>query len=186
MTETERPLRADARRNRARVLEVAQQVFETEGLAVPVDEVAKRAGVGIGTVYRHFPTKEALLEAILISRVEALIADAQALAGASDPGAAFFGFVVRMVRQVVGNKALGEALVSSGFDPVEVLGPTHAVLRAAQDHLLARAQEAGAVRKDVTGADVKAIIVGIIAAERHTDDGEPGRLGSIMIESLRA
>ncbi|RSM84290.1 TetR/AcrR family transcriptional regulator [Kibdelosporangium aridum] len=185
MTETERPLRADARRNRARVLEVAQQVFETEGLAVPVDEVAKRAGVGIGTVYRHFPTKEALLEAILISRVEGLVADAQALADAPEPGPAFFGFVVRMVRNVVGNKALGEALASSGRDPVEVLGSAHTELRAAQDHLLARAQEAGAVRADVTGADLKAIIVGIIAAERHID-GEPGRLGSIMIESLRA
>jgi AcrR family transcriptional regulator len=67
MTETDRPLRADARRNRARVLAVAQEVFETEGLAVPVEEVARRAGVGVGTVYRHFPTKEALFEAIMLA-----------------------------------------------------------------------------------------------------------------------
>lgn len=185
MTETERPLRADARRNRARVLEVAQQVFETEGLAVPVDEIAKRAGVGIGTVYRHFPTKETLLEAILINRVEGLVADAKALADAADPGEAFFGFFVRMIRKVVGNKALGEALASSGRDLMEIMGPASLELRAAQDHLLDRAQQAGAVRADVTGADLKAILVGVIAAERHAG-GEPGRLGSIMIESLRA
>nr|WP_042177586.1 TetR/AcrR family transcriptional regulator [Kibdelosporangium sp. MJ126-NF4]CTQ93560.1 Transcriptional regulator, TetR family [Kibdelosporangium sp. MJ126-NF4] len=185
MTETERPLRADARRNRARVLDVAQQVFETEGLAVPIDEVAKRAGVGIGTVYRHFPTKEALLEAILISRVEALVAEAEALADADDPGAAFFGFFVSMIEKVVGNKALGEALASSGRDLMDVLGPASQALRAAQDHLLARAQQAGAVRADVNGADLKAILVGIVAAERHVG-GEPGRLGAIMFESLRA
>ncbi|ALG14139.1 TetR/AcrR family transcriptional regulator [Kibdelosporangium phytohabitans] len=184
MTETERPLRADARRNRARVLEVAQEVFETEGLAVPVDEVARRAGVGIGTVYRHFPTKEALFEAILISRVDALVADAKALADADDPGAAFFGFFVRMIEKVVGNKALGEALATSGRDLSDVMGPASQELRAEQDHLLARAQQAGAVRTDVTGADLKAILVGIIAAERHIG-GEPGRLGAIMFQALR-
>lgn len=184
MTETERPLRADARRNRARVLEVAQQVFETEGLAVPVDEVARRAGVGIGTVYRHFPTKEALFEAILISRVDALVTDARALADADDAGVAFFDFFARMIEKVVGNKALGEALATSGRDLSDVMGPASQQLRAAQDHLLTRAQQAGAVRADVTGADLKAVIVGIIAAERHAG-GEPGRLGAIMLQALR-
>src|SRR5260370_4133101 len=87
-TETPRAMRADARRNRARVLEVAQAVFATEGLAVPIDEIARRAGVGAGTVYRHFPTKEALFEAIVISRVERLTEEGGSLASAEDPGPA--------------------------------------------------------------------------------------------------
>jgi AcrR family transcriptional regulator len=185
MTETDRPLRADARRNRARVLEVAQQVFETEGLAVPVDEVARRAGVGVGTVYRHFPTKEALFEAILVHRVEQLVVDAKALADADDPGAAFFGFYRNMIKRVVGNKALGEALSAAGRDLMEITATAGQDLRAAQDVLLHRAQQAGAVRADISGDDLKAILVGIVTTERHIG-GEPGRLGVLMIESVRA
>jgi AcrR family transcriptional regulator len=185
MTETDRPLRADARRNRARVLEVAHQVFETEGLAVPVDEVARRAGVGIGTVYRHFPTKEALFEAILVHRVEQLVAEAKALAEAEDAGAAFFGFYRSMIRRLVGNKALGEALSAAGRDLMEITATAGQELRAAQDQLLYRAQQAGAVRADITGDDLKAILVGIVATERHIG-GEPGRLGAMMIQSVRA
>ncbi|MET0233828.1 MAG: helix-turn-helix domain-containing protein [Kibdelosporangium sp.] len=185
MTETERPLRADARRNRARVLEMAHEVFETEGLAVPVDEVARRAGVGVGTVYRHFPTKEALFEAILVHRVEQLAAEAEALAEADDPGTAFFGFYRDMIRRVVGNKALGEALSAAGRDLMEITAKAGQDLRAAQDELLRRAQQAGAVRADLTSDDLKAILIGIIATERHIG-GEPGRLGALMIESVRA
>ncbi|HWL86935.1 MAG TPA: helix-turn-helix domain-containing protein, partial [Polyangiaceae bacterium] len=96
-----RPLRADALRNRQRVLEVAQAVFATEGLAVPIDEIARRAGLGVGTLYRHFPTKEALFEAIVVSRVQHSIDDARALADAADPGAAFFDFLVRVVDEGV-------------------------------------------------------------------------------------
>jgi AcrR family transcriptional regulator len=178
-------LRADARRNRARVLAVAQQVFEAEGLAVPVDEVAKRAGVGIGTVYRHFPTKEALFEAIMHSRVEQLTAEARGLADAEDPGAAFFDFVVRMIEDFVLNKALGEALVAAGWDLMDIAAQAGRELRQAQEVLLRRAQDAGAVRTDLTGDDFKAILVGIITAERYAG-GAPGRLSRVMIECLRA
>ena len=87
-----RPLRADARRNRARVLEVAQQVFAEEGLAVPIDEIARRAGVGVGTVYRHFPTKDALFEAIIVERLCAVGEAARELARRPGAGRAFFGF----------------------------------------------------------------------------------------------
>src|SRR5271170_7879529 len=94
-----RPLRADAERNRQRVLEIAQQVFATEGLAVPIDEIARRAGLGVGTLYRHFPTKEALFEAIVIGRIEGLVDYAREGARAPDPGVAFFGFLSRMVEE---------------------------------------------------------------------------------------
>ena len=94
-----RPLRADAQRNRARILEAAEVVFAAEGIEVPVDVIAEKAGVGVGTLYRHFPTKEKLCEADpAASGSPALTADAQALADAEDPAAAFFGFLEHVVR----------------------------------------------------------------------------------------
>jgi AcrR family transcriptional regulator len=181
---TERPLRADARRNRARLLEVAQNVFETQGLGVTVDDVARRAGVGVGTVYRHFPTKEALFEAIIASRVEQLAMTARELADAPDPGAAFFDFFTDMITSIVRNKALGEALSAAGRDLVEISRTSGQMVQEAQAILLKRAQDAGAVRADVTPAELKAVLVGIIAAVRHLDE-EPGRLAAIMLDGLR-
>src|SRR5436853_6815375 len=87
-----RPLRADARRNRDKVLHAARDAFAASGFGVPLDEIAARAGVGPGTVYRHFPTKEALFEAVGQSRIEDLVADARARAGAAEPGSAFVAF----------------------------------------------------------------------------------------------
>ena len=94
-----RALRADAERNRQRVLQVAQELFATEGLAVPIDGIARRAGLGVGTLYRHFPTKEALFEAIVVGRMEQLVEAARAGARAHDRGGAFFGFLTRMVEE---------------------------------------------------------------------------------------
>ena len=88
-----RPLRADAQRNRTRILDAAEVVFAAEGIEVPVDTIAEKAGVGVGTLYRHFPTKEKLCEAILLERLAGLTEDARAQADAADPGAAFFGFL---------------------------------------------------------------------------------------------
>ena len=83
-----RPLRADARRNRERILAAATAAFAADGLSVPLDEIARRAGVGPGTLYRHFPAKEALWEAVLHSRLERLADEAEALAGLAIPRAA--------------------------------------------------------------------------------------------------
>src|SRR4051794_20782819 len=85
-------MRADGERNRAKVLDVAWHAFATEGLAVPIHEIARRAGVGTGTVSRHFPTKEALFEAVLLSRVQLIVDRAESLLDADDPGQAFFAF----------------------------------------------------------------------------------------------
>src|SRR5580658_381515 len=85
-----RPLRADAARNREKVLRAAREAFAESGYGVPLDEIAARAGVGPGTVYRHFPAKEALFEAVVTARVTDLVADARNRAGAADAGKAFF------------------------------------------------------------------------------------------------
>src|SRR3954470_16851858 len=97
MAEPARPLRADAVRNRERVLEVAYETFAEEGLSVPIDEIARRAGVGAGTVYRHFPTKEPLFEAIASDRIQYLIDSAARFAEAQDPGEAFLGYLALLI-----------------------------------------------------------------------------------------
>ncbi|WP_437815451.1 TetR/AcrR family transcriptional regulator [Sorangium sp. So ce1078] len=178
-----RPLRADARRNRARILEVASEVFASEGLAVPIDEIARRAGVGAGTVYRHFPTKESLFEAIVLDRVERLIDEARSLAAADDPGAAFFRFFSSAVEAGLANRGLGDALAAAGFDREAVVDRT---LLGAIGKLLRRAQRAGAVRGDVDAADVKALMLGCLAMERCQGEGNaPRRLLAIVCDGLR-
>jgi AcrR family transcriptional regulator len=184
----EKPLRADAQRNRQRVLEVAEQVFATEGLAVPIDEIARRADVGVGTLYRHFPTKEALYAAVVLSRLEAATAHARELSRAPDPGAAFFVFLERLVRQGSVKKDLVEALAASGAQYRESLGSAKKDLGVAFGKLLARAQRAGAVRKDATVADVFALIHGPFAVlgRQGADAAARERLFSIVCDGLRA
>ena len=93
-----RPLRADARRNRERVLEAARAAFGAEGSDVSLDDIARRAGVGAGTVYRHFATKDALFEAVVLDRIGELVEEAHALADDPDPGRAFLSFVELLAR----------------------------------------------------------------------------------------
>ena len=149
-----RPLRADALRNRARVLEAAESVFAAEGISVPVDVIAEKAGVGVGTLYRHFPTKEKLFEAILIDRLGAIAADARARMDAEDPGAAFFAFLQYLVEESALKRDLIQALLGAGVEIEQAAAPAKRELEAAVSDLLAVAQNAGAVRSDVTPAVV--------------------------------
>ena len=165
-----RPLRADASRNRARVLEVAYETFAQEGLSVPIDEIARRAGVGAGTVYRHFPTKEALFRAIVTNRLQRLIDYATPLMDADDPGAAFFAFLGLLVEEK--DQGLVEALAGVGFDIATAMPDVEQEFLAMLAGLLTRAQRAGAVRSDVDVRDVKALLVGCQAMLRHNDNAE--------------
>src|SRR3954469_5037471 len=117
MTEAARPLRADAARNRARVLEVAYETFAAEGLAVPIDEIARRAGVGAGTVYRHFPTKEDLYRAVVEDRIGSLVESSRALLTSEGPGDALFTFLRSMVLDWgATDQGLVDALAGVGID----------------------------------------------------------------------
>lgn len=185
-----RPLRADARRNRARVLEAAREAFATEGLAVPVDEIARRAGVGAGTVYRHFPTKESLFEAVVTDRIEALNTvgreAVRSVANGSDPGVEFFDFLLDLVSDAGTKMDLADALVGAGIDLHQVTQDAAGELHSLLDELLTQAQQVGAVRSDVDIADLHALTVGAVAAERRsTADAEPGRLTRIICDGLR-
>ncbi|GAA0627591.1 TetR/AcrR family transcriptional regulator [Kutzneria viridogrisea] len=184
-TASGKPLRADARRNRARVLAVAQDVFEEEGLAVPIDEIARRAGVGVGTVYRHFPTKESLFEAIVVDRLQRIGSQARELAGAEDPGAAFFEFFARMVRDATLNRALSDALAATtDFDELATTEASRSMMEGLGE-LLRQAQRSGAVRPDIGVAEVKALIVGCLSMRRHSAD-QPELVVSVVCDGMRA
>ncbi len=179
-----RPMRADAVRNRARILEAAEVVFASEGIEAPVDTIAEKAGVGVGTLYRHFPTKEQLCEAILLERLAALVVDARALAAADDPAAAFFGFLAHVVEQAAFKRDLLVAVTGAGVAFEVAAAEVKDELRAAVDVLLARAQEAGAVRPDVTAAMVVTLVGATCQAAAH--DSCPGEdVFAIVCDGLR-
>jgi AcrR family transcriptional regulator len=183
---SERPLRADARRNRARVLGAARQAFAAEGVGVSLDEIARRAGVGAGTVHRHFPTKEALFEAVVVDHLEQLTLQARAALDLGDAGPAFFTFLREMISEADTKRDLADALTGEGVSMSEGTLRVAAALQAAFGELLVQAQAARAVRADVDRADVQAIVLAAVAAERHrADTDHPGRLAALVCECLR-
>ena len=180
-----RPLRADARRNRLKVLDAARDAFATEGIAVPLDDIARRAGVGAGTVYRHFPTKEALFEAVVADQLQLLVDDARGALGADDAGEAFFGFLATMIADARMKKDLAEALAATGTELQATTRQHGQELRAVLGELLARAQQRGAVRDGIDEFDVHAIVMAALAAEQHRADPRPGRLAAMICDGLR-
>ena len=179
-----RPMRADAVRNRARILEAAEIVFASEGIEAPVDTIAEKAGVGVGTLYRHFPTKEQLCEAILLERLAALVTDAERLAGAEDPGGAFFGFLSHVVEEAGFKRDLLVAVTGAGLSFEVAAADVKEELRAAVGVLLERAQEVGAVRLDVTASTVMTLVGATCQATAH--DSGPGRdVFAIVCDGLR-
>src|SRR3954470_4951141 len=145
----DRELRADARRNRERVLRTAQRLFATEGLGVSLDEIARRAGVGPGTVHRHFPAKEALYLAVAIDQIRQLVAEAKVLAAGDDPEA-LLTLLSRMIANGAENVAVKSALVAAEFDLRTAAPDVAADLTRQVAGLLDRAHAAGAVRSDLT------------------------------------
>jgi AcrR family transcriptional regulator len=163
--------RADARRNRARILDVAFTAFAREGLGVSIQQIAQRAGVSTGTVSRHFPTKDDLFTAIVLDRAERLVATARALSEHEPAGAAFYQFIDLMALEGAQNRGMGEALAGAGFDVQAAAAGADQDLVGAWNALLTQAQAAGAVRADVAIADVKALIIGC-AARADPDPGQ--------------
>ncbi|NUR29352.1 MAG: TetR/AcrR family transcriptional regulator [Catenulispora sp.] len=180
-----RPLRADARRNRERVLAAADEAFALEGPGVPLDEIARRAGVGAGTVHRHFPTKEALLEAVLVGRLEGMLVEVREALAAPDPGLAFFGFFRVMTDYAQHKMDLAEALGRQGVDVRAATLDVGAALKEALGELLRRAQDRGAVRTDVTVDDLHALVVATVAAVQASAPSEAVRVGALVADSLR-
>ena len=176
-------MRADARRNRERVLRTAQQMFAAGGLGVSLDEIARRAGVGPGTVHRHFPAKEALYLAVAVDQLERLAAEAKVLASTGDPATAFFTQLSAMVASGAENVAVKSALAAAEFDLRTAAPDVAADLTRQVAGLLDRAQAARAVRDDVTVEEVMALVAGAFAAIRHAG-AEASRQRSAHIAQL--
>lgn len=178
----DRPLRADARRNREKVLRAAQEAFAEHGMGVPLDDIAGRAGVGPGTVYRHFPTKEALFEAVVAARVEDLVAEARRRADAADPGEAFLGFLGLLTDEAGVKRDLSDVLVA----PLTVATSLRDDLRAALDVLLTRAQQAGAIRPELRIDDLFTLLKGLMAALVDASADARERVAAVVVDGLRA
>jgi AcrR family transcriptional regulator len=185
---TERAPRADARRNRERVLAAAKACFAEHGLDAQVDEIARAAEVGVGTVYRHFPTKQALAEAIAADHFDRLAASAREALEDPDPWAGFSGFLRRSAQVQAGDRALAEVMAA---DP-EVMcdaASRRPDLHEALAELVRRAQDVGSLRRDLVPADVPMLICGV---GRATLAGSAGptmstrRYLEIVLDGLRA
>lgn len=183
----ERPLRSDAARNRERVLAAAGELFAERGMSVGVPVIAKRAGVGKGTVYRSYATKERLIAAVLERRMAWFEQRVEQAASSADPGAAFFELVGETAEMQAGDYAIADALALKACLP-ELVGALDAV-RAALDRLVARAQEEGAIRIDVTGQEVRMLLNGVTQVLADADEHDPRvwrRYMSLTADGLRA
>ena len=181
------PLRADARRNRDQVLAVAREMLSVDGISVSFDEIARRAGVGVGTVYRHFPTRNALFEAVILGRVEELVERAQALAAVdAASGEAFFGYFVHLVGEVALNQALCEAFSADTSAGIAIPERLRQDLIQSFGVLLEHAKNAGTVRLDIDIAGVLDLLVGAATTERRARlRGSPNQLIGIVLDGLR-
>jgi AcrR family transcriptional regulator len=152
--------RSDATRNRALVLEVARERLDTGDSLPPMKDLARLAGVGVGTVYRHFPTQQALLAEIGAAGTRRLIAEVRAASESDDPAAALAHMIGFVLRGLIHDQAVCAALTDTGDGCSPPPGPA-AELNAAVGDLMARAHRAGVLRRDVDADDLRLLLVGV-------------------------
>ena len=178
-----RPKRADARRNYEKVLAAAREAFAEGGESTALEEIARRAGVGIGTLYRHFPNRQALLEALYVDEVEDLCRTAAELSD-DDPWDALTRWFQRFIGYMATKQALAAELLNYVERDAAVFKTCRAALFRAGGPLLARAQEAGAVRDDVQLGDVIQMVIAI-AKIPAADAEQTERMLQIALDGLR-
>jgi AcrR family transcriptional regulator len=179
--------RADARRNRELVLRTAARMFAEDGLDVSLGRIARRAGVGAGTVYRHFPSKEILAEAVFADHVDGLVAAADRWAARAPAGDALFGFLLEVIERTAAGRAICDVLTEDRSWPRAVLAAAVQRYREALDRMLRKAKQAGAVAGDVDAEDLTAVIVGGAALRSaHRDRARGIRLVRALLDGLRA
>ena len=183
----ERPLRADARRNREKVLAAARAVFSEHGREAQMDDVARRAGVGVGTVYRHFPTKEALVEALVLARFESIAAEARVALELEDPWEAFTSVLRHGAEVMAADRALTEVFASTP-GVMEQAIPAVDGLQESMAALMRRAQAAGVLREDAQVDDIPMLMCGIGSATKkeHSCSAPWRRHLAIVLDGLRA
>jgi len=182
-----RPLRRDAERNRQRILGAASKVFTECGLDVSLDEVARQAGVGVGTVYRRFRTKEELVEALFVDRIDAIAAIAERAAEEPDPWTGLVSFMEQMAEMLAGDLGLRQMLMFAtyGQDQVAYARQRNAPL---VEKLVERAQEAGQVRPDLRQTDIPFIVFMLTDAAEIARNASPDiwrRYLALVIDGMR-
>ena len=176
-----RPMRADARRNYERLLAVAAESFSENGADASLDDIAKRAEVGPGTLYRHFPTRQDLVEAVMDQWMESVLAEAEPLLESPDPAEALSVWLRRLVSHVAVFRGLAAALLPTGSQK-ESPGK---VLHRTAEQLVTRAQRSGQIRDDVTVTEVLTLVGGITWACGSGKQVDPDRLVDLVMDGLR-
>jgi AcrR family transcriptional regulator len=179
----ERPKRADARRNYEKVLAAAREAFAEGGESTALEEIARRAGVGIGTLYRHFPNRQALLEALYANEVDEVCRSAEE-SGDGDPWDALNGWLGQLIRYFATKRALAHELLNYLDMDAPLFSSCRAALYAAGEPMLKRAQESGAVRPDVEFSDVMQMMAGI-GKIPATDPAQVEHILRIALDGLR-
>jgi AcrR family transcriptional regulator len=185
---TERVLRADARRNREAVLEAARQAFAEEGFICQMEDIARTAGVGVGTVYRHFPNKEALLDALVAARFETLAEETAKALERDDPWEAFCDLMRFSAKLQADDRGLSEVLASRPL--VGEAAAAKSGLVDLSDKLMRKAQKAGKMRKDLMVEDIPTMICGLSAVTGAADGSISSmnweRFLEVMLDGMRA
>jgi AcrR family transcriptional regulator len=179
-------MRADARRNYERIVATARDVFAEHGVDAPLDDIAKAAKVGPGTLYRHFASREALIEAVYRGEVGQLASSAYELRDSLPPGEALLGWMRVQIRFITDSGGLAYALKSAIDADSETFEYCRKQLRDAVAALLEPAQAAGVIRTDLEPGDLLRLGHGIGAATAYADDAGAERLWSVMLDGLRA
>ncbi|MET8742058.1 helix-turn-helix domain-containing protein [Streptomyces sp. NPDC004728] len=182
-----RPMRADARRNYDRLLSEARTAFAEHGTDASLEDIARRAGVGIGTLYRHFPNRHALMNAVFQEAVTSLITRSRELAGAEQPCRALVEWLSAIITHAGEYRGLAQALMSTSRDENSALAQCNVPLREAGTVLLGRAQASGAVRSEVSIDDLLQLTNAIaLAAEQSPEDPELAeRLLMLTLQGLK-
>jgi AcrR family transcriptional regulator len=177
-------LRADARQNRARLLNAATQAFAERGADAPLEDIARRAGVGIGTLYRHFPTRLDLQAAVFRSQVGTVCGEGDALLLTASPEQAFAAWMRSLNAYLVTKRGLSHALIEAVGIESELISSCWVAMRETTERLLTNGQRSGAIRSDVSATDVMRLVHGVAVSTEKAPDRADALL-SVMLDGLR-
>jgi AcrR family transcriptional regulator len=182
----QRKPRSDALRNRERILEVAKEAFTRHGAEASLDDIAKQAGVGAGTLYRHFPTRDALIEAVYRSEVEKLAAAARGFAGTMSPIDALRAWLLLFVDYIAAKHIIAPALNSVAGGASRLYEGSRSLVQGAIEELVKRAKKSGDVRRDIDASDLLRAVIGVSYVSSGSDWQQSAkRLVDILIAGSR-
>lgn len=181
-----RAQRADASRNRNRLLEVAAQAFARDGVDAPLERIAKDAGVGVGTLYRHFPSRDALMEAVYRHNLDVLVADADELLETKPPVEALAEWMQRFVGYVATKKGLAAHLKTVVSADSDLFTSSQERMHATVGRLVDAAVSSGEVRADADPDDVIRALAGVcMTSDLSPSNAQPARIANLLMDGLR-